>query len=203
MGLESLVSSKIRRALLEHILAHPAERFYLRGLAKELNLAVSPLRRELKRLERLGVFKTIQEGNLLFYQVQTSHPYFLQLKQAASAAPSTPAQPTPATIDLPERPHPTPREVPRTRVGGVRWFRSVRVAAIAGSIVVLIGLMGYVVVMNQRLMVLASQLAQRPGAQVTVVESRPAVSGQMQGGRWRVLPGAMGGFNAGANEDAY
>ena len=81
--LESLVSSRIRRSLFEHILAHPQERFYLRGLAKELGLSISPLRRELKRLAQTRVLNAVQEGNILFYTVDTSSPLFLQLTQAA------------------------------------------------------------------------------------------------------------------------
>ena len=82
---ESLVSSRIRRALLEYIVTHPDGRFYLRGLAKELSLSVSPLRRELLRLEGVGVLKADREGNLRFYTVTQTHPLFVQLKQTASS----------------------------------------------------------------------------------------------------------------------
>lgn len=84
--LETLVSSRIRRTLFEHILIHPGEPFYLRGLAKQLNLSVSPLRRELKRLERSGMLRAVQEGNLVFYAVNTDSTAFLQLKQAGLPA---------------------------------------------------------------------------------------------------------------------
>ena len=78
---ETLVSSKIRRALLEHILTHPSDRFYLRGLAKALGLSISPLRRELKRFEQSGLLNTLQEGSILFYTVNTDSPIFRQLRQ--------------------------------------------------------------------------------------------------------------------------
>ncbi len=81
--LETLVPSRIRRTLLEYILAYPDQRFYLRGLAKELNLSVSPVRRELKRLEELGMLAAHEEGNLRVYVVNQRCPLFLQLKQAA------------------------------------------------------------------------------------------------------------------------
>ena len=83
---ETLVSSRIRRALFEHILAHPSNRFYLRGLAKSLGLSVSPLRRELKRLEQAGMLRVVQEGNMLFYTVNTEAAAFLQLQQASLPA---------------------------------------------------------------------------------------------------------------------
>ena len=81
--LETLVSSRIRRTLFEHILLHPGDRFYLRGLAKTLQLPVSPLRRELKRLEQAGILQAVPEGNILFYTVNTASPRFIQLQHAS------------------------------------------------------------------------------------------------------------------------
>jgi len=94
--LETLVSSRIRRALFEHLLTRPRDRFYLRGLAKDLNLSISPLRRELKRLERSGMLKAVQEGNMVFYAVEPTSPQFLQLQravrpEATAAGPATEA----------------------------------------------------------------------------------------------------------------
>ena len=80
---ETLVSSRIRRALLEHTLTHPQEPFYLRGLAKQLNLSISPLRRELLRLEHAGMLTAIEEGNMRFYRVNTTSPTFLELTKVS------------------------------------------------------------------------------------------------------------------------
>ena len=86
--LEALISSRIRRTLFEYLLAHPTDRFYLRGLAKDLSLSVSPLRRELKRLEHSGMLKAVQEGNMLFYTVDTNSPTFLELARVTLTVPS-------------------------------------------------------------------------------------------------------------------
>lgn len=94
---ETLISSRIRRTLFEHLLAHPAERFYLRGLAKALGLSISPLRRELKRLERAGILQAAQEGNILFYAVNTTSIEFLQLTQASQRT----TAPSPVTAAAP------------------------------------------------------------------------------------------------------
>ncbi len=83
--LEALVSSRVRRALLEYLLIVPADRFYLRGLAKQLGLSISPLRRELKRLERVGILTATREANVIFYTVNHRSPAFLQLQQAGRA----------------------------------------------------------------------------------------------------------------------
>lgn len=80
--LETLVSSRIRRSLLGHLLAYPSGRFYLSGLARELGLTISPLRRELKRFECVGLLKSSKEANTLFYTVDQASPAFRQLSQA-------------------------------------------------------------------------------------------------------------------------
>ena len=79
LELEPLISSRIRRSLLEHFLSHPGERFYLRGLAKSLNLTVSPARRELLRLEQMGVLTAYQEANVRFYVLNPASQIVAQL----------------------------------------------------------------------------------------------------------------------------
>ena len=122
--LETLVSSKTRRTLFEYLLTHSQDRFYLRGLAKELDLSVSPLRRELKRLERAGMLKAVHEANVVFYMVNPDSPAFLQLKQAGlSAAPgaaqaelsalsAVPSRTGQAAAQAEPKPMPMPHPVP-------------------------------------------------------------------------------------------
>ena len=93
MMLEALVSSRIRRSLLEYVLTHSTDRFYLRGLAKSLSLPISPLRRELKRLQQAGMLSASLEGNMVFYTVDCNSPTFMQLQHATEQTKA----PTPIT----------------------------------------------------------------------------------------------------------
>jgi hypothetical protein len=88
---EAVVSSRIRRALLSHLLTHTHQPFYLRGLAKELGLSVSPLRRELKRLEQSGILRSFREANLVYYVATTDSSAFQELARAAEAPALRPA----------------------------------------------------------------------------------------------------------------
>jgi hypothetical protein len=97
--IESLISSKVRRALLEFLIAHPERRFHLRGLARELGLAVSPLRRELKRLEELGLLRAFDEGNMRLYLVDRACELFHQLERALQPDPAV-AEGTPGPSPL-------------------------------------------------------------------------------------------------------
>ena len=218
--LEALVSSKIRRALLEYLLTHPGTRFYLRGLAKELDLAVSPLRRELKRFERSGILQASPEGNILFYTVNTRSPAFIELQhagqsiqqrvgdaharevaQAEAVGPvepvSRPAQPG-ASVEIPLRPQ-------RRAIllhSDWRWA----VGATLSVVLVATLLLGARRILSERW---AKQLnALRPvemrKSELTVVLPPHSSSGMMHGVRWRIVPGGSGGFSSpSASTEAY
>lgn len=202
---ETLVSSKIRRSLLEHILSHPDQRFYLRGIAKELTLPVSPVRRELKRLEQLGVLKVQQEANILFYLVDQTSPQFAQLKSAAggSVEPEGGPESTPlvaATVIT----HPKIERIRRALRPAVPWPLVLGVTTVGVLAVAVVGLAVYLAMTNQRLLSLSGEALSAPRTQVTVVEASPQASGEMRSGRWRLLPGAVGGFSTGgATEETY
>ena len=200
--LETLVSSRIRRTLLEHILARPSDRFYLRGLAKELGLSVSPLRRELKRLERLDLLRTVQEGNMLFYTVNPASPTFLQLEQAGrpTEAPSPLAAWPQAEFGVrgsgfgvrAHSPEPTAQSVQAIPVGVVSprsasFWRSplsspalIGAGAVGVALLFIVGLLLYVTVTNQRLASVASRSISGQKAGVTVVA--PPVPAIVTGG---------------------
>lgn len=205
--LEAFVSSRIRRTLLEYLLAHPQARMYLRGLAKELGLSVSPLRRELKRLEQQGLLKTYQEGNLLFYVVDHASPLFLQLKQASPLPPSSQQPTTPAPVELPQRAAPSTEVRPRpVRPAAWRWPVVVGALGFSAVLFVVLGTVAYLLITNQQLALLTKQALLAPKAQVTVVETppQPQPTGELRGSRWRLVPGGVGsGFGVGGGEDSY
>lgn len=194
--LEPLVSSRIRRTLLEYLLAHPTDRFYLRGLSKELGLSVSPLRRELKRLERSGMIAATPEGNILFYTVNTISAAFLQLNslKAGSSKPKAVAlNPEPSALSQPV----TQVAVVRRRVFSAPAFAGVMLA-------LLVSAMAYLVGTNQRLSSQMSRLLTIGKPHVTVVVPPASTSGAMRGARWRVVPGGFGGgFSTDASSESY
>ena len=207
--LESLVSSRIRRALLEHILSTPKERFYLRGLAKSLNVSVSPLRRELKRLETSGMLKAEEEGNMLFYSVDINSPAFLELARVTLTIPSVIAVPAPAAIATaaPELSEIPVVEATQTATKAPSVARSVwasplntpmlvTAAGVGMALVVIVAGIFYLRLTNERI----ALVYRNP--KVTVVMPQ-ASSGVMRGARWQVVPGGFGGFSSGRAEESY
>lgn len=175
--LEMLVSSRIRRALLERILTAPQESFYLRGLARELAVSVTPLRREIKRLERSGLLIARPEANAIFYQVNTASPTFHQLK-SASAGPAQELAGAPMVpVPLPATPAPERRSAPGLP-SALRWVTAgVAAAGLALGIVML-----------------RAERAQQPVPALRVEPSskeQPAPSSAsaiMRGSRWQLAP---------------
>lgn len=195
--LETLISSRIRRSLFEHILTHPAERFYLRGLAKELGLSISPLRRELKRLEQAGMLKAVQEGNMLFYTINTASPGFFQLQQVSRQAKAPSAAPVPALDAV--------REASVAR-GARRPVSAPFLVGTAAGLTVLLIVAGllYLGAANSRVISETARTLATRKAEVTVVVPQPSASGTMRGDRWQIVPGGFGGFSSSdANQGSY
>lgn len=227
---ESLISSRTRRTLFEYIVIHPDDRFYLRGLAKELGLSVSPLRRELKQLERAGMLKAVEEANIRFYSVDAASPAFLQLRQAGQGAHDTAAvtlaglaedEPEgPQAADdnqaaAPSRPRITwagerPQQAATHSLNTVsRAPLLIGAAGMGMALLALIaGLFFYVAhTARQQVASETSKTLATRRAQVTVVVPPPAPSGSgtMRGARWQIVPGGFGGFSSGpsANQESY
>lgn len=194
--LETFVSSRIRRALFEYILLHSTERFYLRGLAKDLGVSISPLRRELKRLERGGMLYAVQEGNILFYTVNTASSMFLQLHQVGqepqplapyASQPAVAVQPLSITPALQQPTRVVPRAARLWRVAGVSM----------AMLLVTVGLTSMLVGRSPQI---AQPLTTHRAEMMPVVG--PATgSGVMHGSRWRIEPGGVGGgFSVGSGD---
>jgi len=225
--LETLVSSRIRRTLFEYLLTHSTDRFYLRGLAKQLNLSISPLRRELARLEQSGMLQAVEEGNMRFYTVNITSPAFLQLKQAGqlTEAPShlrasnektalaqgsgigaSAQSPQPSAQSHP----PIPIGVISTKSIAGSWRSALRGPALIGAAVAGMALMlimaslFYITMTNGRLMASMQRALTTRSSGASVMEPHPgATSGAMRGARWQLIPGSFGGFSTDSHRESY
>ena len=187
--LEALISSRIRRTLFEYLLTHPTDRFYLRGLAKHLSLSISPLRRELARLEQSGMLRAEQEGNIRFYTVTTASPAFLELQQVS--------QPVPAAV-IPA----APAAVPTTPVSAVPLRTPVLVGTALVGIALMLVMAGlfYMTMTNGRFMASVQRVLT---ARSTASQAAPGASGAMRGARWQVIPGGFGGFSTSSTRESF
>ena len=191
-----------------------------------VGLSITPLRRELKRLERSGMLRAFPEANILFYTVDAHSAPFLQLKQAGAAV-SQPAAPvlvgSAAAVAGSEALDASPSAGARSEpVAGPRMSRAIPLgvitappqpsawrAPLSAPLMVGVTMVGlvlalvaaglfYVSMTNQQLASQASRMLATRKAEVTVVVPPATSSGAMHGRRWRVVPGGFGGFSSGS-----
>ena len=188
-ALEELVSSKIRLHLLTRLLTHPEERVYLRGIAKELQAPVTPVRRELQRLEALGLLKSVKEGLLKYYWVDRTSPEFPRLLALIQEAQLPSAPPIPV---IPAAPQAEPAVVHVMPHGGRawRWGFAMSSAALVVALVLLV----HVLHTNTSLMDVAGRaMSHTMATAARQLHESPHGAG-LESSHWRVLPGSWGGF---------
>ena len=78
--LRSLFSSTIRADVLSLLLNSPEERFYVREAAKLLRKNPSGVKRELDKLEEMGIVFSEKVANLKYFQANKNSPLFSELK---------------------------------------------------------------------------------------------------------------------------
>ena len=75
-----LISSKTRIKLLIRLFFNPNTRSYLRELAKEFDVSTNSVREELNQLKKTGLLDSEKDGRQVYYQANTGHPLFPELK---------------------------------------------------------------------------------------------------------------------------
>lgn len=78
--LEALFGSRARAKIIKFFCTHNQERFYLRELARSLDLAVNSLSRELDNLEQLGFLSSHVVDNKKYYFADENWPLLSELR---------------------------------------------------------------------------------------------------------------------------
>jgi len=79
--LKSLFSSSIRADVLSLLLNSPDERFYVREIAKLLRKNPSGVKRELDKLQEMGIVTSEKVANLKYFQADKASPLYSELKE--------------------------------------------------------------------------------------------------------------------------
>jgi hypothetical protein len=74
MELFRITKSKLREELLTLYFTNPDKKYYLRVLERMLHFSVGNIRRELIKLERTGLFRIENKGNMVYYYLNQSYP---------------------------------------------------------------------------------------------------------------------------------
>ncbi len=79
--IEKIITSKTRVKLLKLFLIHIDDRYYLRELERKLDESLSPLRRQLLKLETMGILKSEYEANLKYYRLNKEFEGMTELRR--------------------------------------------------------------------------------------------------------------------------
>lgn len=77
--LRDLFVSDVRLKILRLTLSRPEEQFHVRAIVRAVEAEINAVRRELFKLEGMGLLRKRQSGNRIYYKVDTSHLYYPEL----------------------------------------------------------------------------------------------------------------------------
>jgi len=78
-SLKDLFISKTRVKLLETFLADPTQMFHVRDLVRRTGDEINAVRRELSRMDMLGMVKKEPRGNRIYYWFRKDYPFYADL----------------------------------------------------------------------------------------------------------------------------
>ena len=99
--LAQLFSSRVRAAVLRHLLPRPHRGCSLTDLSHALGLPISSLQHECYKLERIGVLTSHRDGNARLYAPATACPILAPLTALVAATPGPDAALRAAVADVP------------------------------------------------------------------------------------------------------
>jgi len=81
-----LFGSTSRPRILSLLLTHPQQTFYQREIMYETGLSLQTVQRELENLIRLGILMKRETKARVYYQINSTSPWFRPLKQICELA---------------------------------------------------------------------------------------------------------------------
>lgn len=79
--LQDFMISRVRVKMVKLFFANPEGLYYVREITREIKEEINAVRRELDRMISVGMLKSEQRGNRLYYSVNTRYLYFQELQQ--------------------------------------------------------------------------------------------------------------------------
>ncbi len=78
--LTELLSSRVKAEVLRLLFGLTACELHVRELERQSGLSVSTVRQELRRLAGLGLIAARKDGNRTYYQANTQHPLYVDIR---------------------------------------------------------------------------------------------------------------------------
>ncbi|OGM57801.1 hypothetical protein A3E46_01835 [Candidatus Woesebacteria bacterium RIFCSPHIGHO2_12_FULL_46_16] len=82
--LTDIITSKVRIKILELFYSNLGEMYHVRGIVREITEEINAVRRELEKLESVGILKKEPRGNRVYYWLRADYPLFGDLLSLVS-----------------------------------------------------------------------------------------------------------------------
>ena len=79
--IDALFGSKTRVKLLHLFLNNPGRAFYVREITRKIEEQINSVRRELANMLSIGIIKSENSNNRLYYEINQEYPHFAPLHQ--------------------------------------------------------------------------------------------------------------------------
>ncbi len=79
--IDALFGSKTRVKLLHLFLNNPGRAFYVREITRKIDEQINSVRRELANMLSIGIIKSENSNNRLYYEINQEYPHFKPLHQ--------------------------------------------------------------------------------------------------------------------------
>lgn len=86
--IEQLFGSKTRVKLLSLFYNNPERPFYVREITRKIDEQINSVRRELQNLLNIGVVRSVNQGNRLYYEVNPKYKFFHEFQSIFSRIPA-------------------------------------------------------------------------------------------------------------------
>ena len=83
--IDALFGSKTRVKLLHLFLNNPNRAFYVREITRKIDEQINSVRRELANMLSIGIIKSDQSNNRLYYEINQEYAYYEPLRQIFAA----------------------------------------------------------------------------------------------------------------------
>ena len=77
--LKDLFVSEVRLRILKLMLTQPEEQFHVRAIVRHVGAEINAVRRELLKLNNMGLLRKRQSGNRIYYKADTTNIYYSEL----------------------------------------------------------------------------------------------------------------------------
>ena len=88
MAFEHLFGSKTRVKLLSLFYNNPERPFYVREITRKVNEQINSVRRELQNLLNIGLVKSVNQGNRLYYEINPKYKFHNELQSIFKQIPA-------------------------------------------------------------------------------------------------------------------